>query len=176
MINGFLLWWSRYGRSRWSLFHRRWFERRYLDNQLPQANSLGEIEGCLREVAWTMDGPLHLYDCISYPQVTWSKKKDDCDGFACLAAALLNQLNQEYKPVLITAMVRPVRSSHTICAFSSPQRTIWFFDNYSLRHGEWNAYSDVVKEISKSPLKLVCWDVRDPSTLDMIEFHKMKDS
>ncbi len=62
-----------------------------------------------------MDGPLHLFDCINYPQVTWTKKKDDCDGFAILAAELLHRWN--LNPVLVTTMVRPVRASYTVCVF-----------------------------------------------------------
>ncbi len=119
-----------------------------------------------------MDGPLHLFDCISYPQVTWAKKKDDCDGFASLAAALLNQLHPAYKPVLLTVMVRPLRFSHTVCAFSTKQSNqTWFFDNYSLRQDEWQTYAEVAAEISKPPLRLVYWDVRHPVTLDLMEHH-----
>ena len=158
-------------RYTWSWFHWRRFEHRYLINDLPQVSSLEEIEACLRQVTWTMDGPFHLFDCISYPQVTWSKKKDDCDGFASLAAALLNRLNQDYKPVLLTAMVRPFRFSHTVCAFSSGQDKTWFFDNYSLRLGEWQTYAEVAAEISKPPLRLVYWDVRNSVTLELIEYH-----
>jgi hypothetical protein len=120
-----------------------------------------------------MDGPLHLFDCISYPQATWTKKKDDCDGFASLAAALLNQLSLDYKPVLVTAMVRPFQSSHTVCAFYSSQDRVWYFDNYYLRQGEWQTYAKVVEEISKPPLRLVCWDVRNPTTLELVEFHEV---
>jgi hypothetical protein len=173
MIDRFLIWWSRSGRCTWSRFRRRWCERKYLNHSLPTAESLEEIESHLRQVTWTMDGLLHLFDCISYPQVTWTKKKDDCDGFASLAAALLNQIIRDYKPVLLTAMMRPLQSSHTICAFSSPQDRVWFFDNYYLRRGEWQTYAEVVAQISKPPLRLVCWDIRDPITLELIEFHEM---
>ena len=173
MIDRFLIWWCRSGRYTWSQFRRRWCESRYLSRSLPTVGSLEEIEACLRQVTWTMDGPLHLFDCISYPQVTWTKKKDDCDGFASLAAALLSQLSIDYKPVLVTVMVRPFKSSHTVCAFSSPQDGVWFFDNYYLRCGEWQTYAEVVAEISKPPLRLVCWDVRNPITLEMIEFHEI---
>jgi hypothetical protein len=136
-------------------------------------SSLEEIEACLKQVEWTMDGPLHLFDSISYPQVTWVKKKDDCDGFATLAAELLNQLNPNCNPVLITAMVQPIQVSHTVCAFESPQGTVWFFDCHLLRRWELQTYGDVVAKISQDARKLVCWDVRNPTTLEMIEFHKL---
>jgi len=82
IIDRFLIWWLHSGRYRWSWLRRRLFERRYLTMVLPEASSLEEIEASLRQITWTMDGPLHLFDCISYPQATWAKKKDDCDGFA----------------------------------------------------------------------------------------------
>ena len=71
IIDWFLTWWLRSGRYGWSKMHRRLFERRYLTTVLLVVGSVEEIESCLRQVKWTMDGPLHLFDCISYPQVTW---------------------------------------------------------------------------------------------------------
>ena len=47
-------------------------EHKYLSVPLPAANSLEEIETCLGQVKWSMDGPLQLFDAISYyPQATW---------------------------------------------------------------------------------------------------------
>jgi len=103
--------------------------------------------------------------------MTWAKKKDDCDGFATLAANLLNQLNPDYKPTLVTAIVRPVRYSHTVCAFQSPQNTLWFFDNYTLRKEDCNSYDEVVNKFTQNT-RLVCWDARDPFTLEIIQFHR----
>jgi hypothetical protein len=119
-----------------------------------------------------MDGPLHLFDSISYPQTVWAKKKDDCDGFAILAATLLRQWNPDLYPVLVTAMTRPVRSSHTVCVFASPQGGLWFFDNASLKQEEFKTYKEIVLRISEKTRRLVCWDVRNPESLDMLEFHK----
>ena len=173
MINRFLIWWLRTGRYNWSKARRQLFERGYLKHSLPAVSSLEDIENCLKLVNWTMDGPLHLFDSISYPQVTWTKKKDDCDGFACLAAALLNKLDNSHNPRLVTVMVRPVRESHTVCAFSVSEDTLWLFDNGSLRRVDCKTYADVADMISKHPKRLVCWDVRDPILLDKIEFHKV---
>jgi len=168
----FLTWWLRTGRYGWSRLRRRLFERRYLSTILPAVNSLTDIEAALRKVEWTMDGPLHLYDCISYPQTTWAKKKDDCDGFASLAAELLHRLNPDYKPVLLTAVLRPVRDSHTVCVFTAPHGDLCFFDNYSLRRGDYRSYNEVAAKISQQAQRLVCWDVRNPFTLELLEFHK----
>lgn len=173
IIDGFLVWWLRKGRYGWSRLRRRLLEHRYLRTDLPPANSLQEIEECLKQVKWATDGPLHLFDCISYPQVTWAKKKDDCDGFSVLAAELLNRWNTDCKPVLVTALVRPVRMSHTVCVFTSPQGVSCYFDNHKLRHPNIIKYEDVVKEISHDSKKLVCWDARDPFTFEMLEFHKL---
>lgn len=173
IIDTFLVWWLRSGRYGWSRLRRRFFERRYLTTVLPIARSMEETTACLRQVKWTMDGPLHLFDSISYPQVTWAKKKDDCDGFACLAAELLSRWNQDCHPVLVTAMLRPVRESHTVCVFGSPRNSLWFFDNYILRSEDYRTYDEVVAEISRERgQRLVCWDVRDPFTLEMLEFHR----
>ena len=173
LIDSFLVWWLRSGRYKWSRLHRRLFERRYLNTVLPTVNSLKEVESSLKQIAWTMDGPLHLVDCISYPQATWVKKKDDCDGFSSLAAELLNQWNPNCNPVLVTAMVRPVRYSHTVCVFSSPQGNLCFFDNSSLRCEECHTYSEVVTRISEHTDRLVCWDVRNHATLELVEFHRI---
>jgi len=172
LVDCFLTWWLRSGRYQWSRFRRVLCEREYLSTVLPQVSSLQEIEDCLKQVTWTMDGPLHLYDCISYPQATWAKKKDDCDGFASVAAELLNNWDTSCNPVLVTAIVRPVRASHTVCAFLAPQGDIWFFDNYSLRRENCHTYDDVVSKIIQPNHKLVCWDARDPITLELREFYK----
>jgi hypothetical protein len=173
IIDRFLIWWLKTGRYKWSWLRRRLFERRYLSTVLPSVSSLEEIEVCLKQVKWTMDGPLHLFDCISYPQVTWARKKDDCDGFAGLAAELLRRWNPNYNPVLVTAMVRPVQASHTVCVFTTPQGSLHFFDNYSLRCEDCQTYDEVVARISQHAHKLLCWDVRNHITLEMIEFHRV---
>ena len=173
LVDWFLVWWLRSGRYGWSRLRRRLFERRYLKKELPEAESLEEIEARLKDVRWTEDGPLHLFDCISYPQMTWAKKKDDCDGFSVLAAELLNRWNADCNPALVTALVRPVKKSHTICAFNSPQGALCYFDNDELHRGSCEKYADIV-EIIKGSHKLVCWDVRNPFTFKMLDFHTQK--
>ncbi|MFC1871586.1 hypothetical protein ACFLYF_04225 [Chloroflexota bacterium] len=172
ILDWFLVWWLRTGRYGWSKLRRKVFERRYLSTALPTTSSLEEIKTCLKDVRWTMDGPLHLFDCISYPQTVWAKKKDDCDGFAILAATLLRQWNPGLNPVLVTAMTRPIRSSHTVCVFASPKGVLWFFDNASFNQGEYETYKEIVSRISEKTRRLVCWDVRNPESLNMLEFHK----
>ena len=147
-------------------------EGKYLSAALPEVSTLAEIEGCLKEVTWTMDGPLHLYDSISYPETVWAGKKDDCDGFAILASALLRKWHPDSKPVLLTVIIRPVQQSHTICIFSQPTKKLRVFDNASLHDEEYESYSDVMSKISEHKGRLVCWDVRDPETFGMVEFQK----
>lgn len=171
IIDWLLILWLRSGRYRWSRLRRRLFERRYLRVALPSAGSLEEIEACLTQITWTMDGPLHLFDSISYPQTVWFKKRDDCDGFAILTAKLLQQWQADAGPVLLTAMLRPMRSSHTVCSFRAPGGALWFFDNGSLRQGDFQTYAEIVAEI-KGKAKLVCWDILNPDTLQAIEFYK----
>jgi len=173
IVDTFLVWWLRTGRYWWSRLRRRLFEGRYLRLDLPIADSVEQVRACLEQVTWTMDGPLHLYDAISYPQVTWAKKKDDCDGFSTLAAALLKRADPDCSPVLVTAMVRPVRKSHTVCVFKASGATFWYSDNHILRDEGYQTYSDVIARVSKGTERLVCWDVRDPESFAMLEFHRV---
>jgi hypothetical protein len=170
IIDKFLVWWLRSGRYSWSKLRRKIFERGYLKTALPMANSLEGVEVCLKQVKWTMDGPLHFFDSISYPQTTWVKRKDDCDGFATLACELLKQLNNSFNPVLVTALMHPVRRSHTVCVFNRPDGTMGFFDNNVLRN-DCVTYSQVVEKIRLDSDKIVCWDVRRHDDFALIEFH-----
>jgi hypothetical protein len=172
MPDRFLIWWLGSGRYRWSRLRRRLCEAKYLNVSLPIANSLEEIKNCLAEITWTMDGPLHLYDSISYPQTVWFKKKDDCDGFAILAASLIQRWQPSSKPVLITAMLRPMRRSHTVCAFFTTEQELWYFDNASLRQGSFHTYDEIADKV-RGEARLICWDVVDPNTLETIEFHQV---
>jgi hypothetical protein len=173
IIDAFLVWWLRRGRYGWSKLRRKIFERGYLKTVLPAANSLEEIEAYLKQVKWTMDGPLHLFDSISYPQTVWAKKKDDCDGFATLACELLKRLDSSFSPVLVTAMMRPIRNSHTVCVFIYPDGNLGFFDNNMLRN-YYASYSQIVEIISRGSDKLICWDVRKHDTFNLIEFHQQE--
>ena len=170
-INCFLIIWLEKGRYKWSRLRRRTCEAKYLSMSLPQPNSLAHIATLLTQVKWTMDGPLHLYDSISYPQAVWAKKRDDCDGFAVLAASLLQLWQPSSSPTLVTVMLRPMRSSHTVCAFHASGEILWYFDNSSLRRGDFRTYADIVTKV-KGKAKLVCWDVVDPNTLQTLEFHR----
>ena len=172
VIDWFLTWWLRSGRYGWSSLRRRMCEGKYLSTTLPEISTLAEIEECLRKIAWTMDGPLHLYDSISYPETVWARKKDDCDGFAVLASAFLQKWNPDSKPVLLTAIMRPIQHSHTVCVFSLPEEKLRVFDNASLHDEEYEAYKAILSRISEHKGRLVCWDVRNPQTFEMIEFHK----
>ena len=150
---------------------RRLCEGRYLQTELPTADSLQGIEQLLGQVTWSMDGPLHLYDSISYPERVWTKKKDDCDGFAVLAAVLLRRWDPATDPALLTVMMRPYKSSHTVCAFRDGDN-IRFFDNASLNDGLYQDYAGVVAKVSANADKVICWDVVDPASLQPLEFHR----
>ena len=165
----FLLW-LRFARYRWSRF-RRLFERGNRGKSIVPAASLQEIEDLLKQVTWTQDGPLHLYDSISYPQTTWAKKLDDCDGFAVLAAELLKRLDPATFPVLLTVMLRPARKSHTVCVFREGA-AYRFFDNAHLNPSTYTGYADVAKEVARRGDTAVCWDVADPWSLRQLEFHR----
>ncbi len=139
---------------------------------LPEVSSLEDIEACLRQITWEGDGPLYLFDCISYPQTTWARKKDDCDGFASLGAELLRRWRPGTAPVLLTVGLRPLEQSHTVCVFTSEDGNLWFFDNQELRREGCHTYGDVVSKISVRGRRLVCWDLKTPPDLKTIEFHR----
>ena len=141
-----LRFWLSTARNRWSRLRRGLLERKYLKTQLPSPNSLDALGDTLSEVIWTQDGPLHLWDSLSYPQTVWHEKKDDCDGFAILAAELLRQWDPASDPVLLTALLRPIKQAHTVCAFREGGR-FRFFDNSSLDGGIYDSYLDVVKRV-----------------------------
>ena len=168
-VDCILIWWLRGTRYKWSRLGRRLFEGRYRSKEMPGVNSLGDVAKCLRKVIWTRDKPWHLFHFISYRQTVWTKKKDDCDGFAILAAALLAQCAPEANPVLVTVMVRPIQKGHTVCCFRWGD-SLWYFDNHILRKYKCRTYSDVVAKTARGK-RLVCWDVVDPVTLETIEFH-----
>ena len=130
-LDPFLVFWLRRARYPWSRLRRKLFEGKFLKTQLPSPGSLQDIVNALPQVDWTMDGPLHLYDTVSYPQTVWNKKKDDRDGFAVLAAELLNRWHTSSDPVLLTVLMRPVRYSHTVCVFRNGDN-LRFFDNENL--------------------------------------------
>ena len=171
VFNPFFRWWLRSGRYPWSRFRRRYCESGYLDTILPEVHTLAEIQNCLTNITWTMDGLFHLFDAISYPQTVWSKKKDDCDGFSILAATLLRQWNQDTKPVLLTVLMWPMKKSHTVCAFVMPGQKLWYFDNSSLRQGDFHSYAEIAARV-RGDHELICWDVADPEKLETIDFHK----
>lgn len=152
---------------------RRISERRYLayDYDLPQVTSLEEVGLCLRMIKWTMEGPLHLFDCIHYPQRTWFKNRGDADDFASLAAELLYRSRPDFNPVLVTVVLRPIRRTHTVCVFTNPQGALQVFDTSGLRDEEYQTYDEVVARISEGAQRLVCWDIRNPITFEMLECH-----
>ena len=169
-VDYFLIWWLRRARYRWSKLYRALFDQKYRGTQLPHPNSLEDVEQCLCQVDWVRDTPSMLFDAISHPETVWAKKKDDCDGFSILAAALLNQLLPSSNPVLVTAMVRPVGKSHTVCAFETNDG-LWFFDNRLLRKEDCQIYADVVAKITHDVDRVICWDVVKHDTLETLEFH-----
>jgi hypothetical protein len=170
IIDRFLVWWLHSGRYPWSRFHRRFFEQKYLANSLPSVNSLEEIALVLQQIQWTADRAGLLWDCISYPQTTWTTRQDDCDGFAVLAAALLIRLDRDFRPVLLTVVVQPVSESHTVCVFERQDR-LGCFSNAVLDLEGSASRLEVAQKYSGGKKRLVCWDVRDPHDFTLIEFH-----
>ncbi len=172
IVDLFLIGWLRYGRYPWSRLYRRLFEGRYRTGALPAVTSLDDIQRILSQVSWVRDDWRRLFDSVSYPQATWARQEDDCDGFACLAAALLREWRPETRPVLLTVIVSPAKDSHTVCVFEQADGSRRFFDNKDLRPEEYHTFAEMAPEVRRNINRLVCWDIADPVTLKTLEFHR----
>jgi hypothetical protein len=170
IINWFLTWWLRSARYRWSKLRRCLFESKYQKTELPEVNSLDDIEASLKKIDYKIDWILELFDSISYPGRVWEKQEDDCDGFAILAAELLRRWSPETEPVLITAMVRPYSRCHTVCAFTHGGN-LQYFNNSRRQTGNFAGYQDIMKHFTSRAQEVICWDVVNPDTLKAKEFH-----
>jgi len=139
--------------------------------ELPDVSALSEIQDCLLQITWKKDSFWHLYDSISYPQTVWERKKDDCDGFAVLAAALLHIWDPATQPVLLTVITRPIRYSHTVCVFKTPDNSLRYFDNARLVIEDYHNCEQIARRISLPPKRMVCWDVRQWEDFSLIGFY-----
>ena len=166
----FFIWWLHGPRYGWSKLRRRLFEGGFLAIPLPSVSSLEDIQACLQEVMWKQDSLPQLFDCVSYPQRVWAKKADDCDGFAILAAALLNRWDPATAPVMVTALVAPMKNSHSVCVFKQGEN-LRYSSNKELNPRTFQSYRDIVADFTRPPNRLVCWDVVRPDTLEQVEFH-----
>ena len=166
----FYVWWLGGPRYGWSKLRRKLFEGGFLSQPLPSVNSLEDIQARLQEVIWKQDLLPQLFDCVSYPQRVWARKADDCDGFSVLAAALLNSWDPATAPVMVTAMVAPLKNCHSVCVFKQGG-SLRYFSNKELNPGSFQSYGDVVADYTRPPNRLVCWDVVKPDTLEQVEFH-----
>ena len=167
----FFIWWLHGPRYGWSKLRRRLFESSYLAKPLPGVHSLADVLACLQKVAWKKDWMPQLFDCVSYPHRVWDKKTDDCDGFAILAAELLKQWEPATAPVMVTAMVAPMKNCHSVCVFKQGGDLRYFSNNKELNPGRFQDYSEIVADFTRPPNRLICWDVVKPDTLEQLEFH-----
>jgi hypothetical protein len=165
----FFIWWLHGPRYGWSKLRRRLFEGGFLDKPLPEVNSLQDIQKYLSEVKWKRDLLPELFDCVSYPQRVWKRKKDDCDGFSVLAAELLKRWDPNTRPVMVTAMVTPMEHCHSVCVFRQGV-DLRYFDNKRLSPNLFVNYREIVDNFTP-PHRLICWDVVRLDTLEQLEFH-----
>lgn len=165
----FLAWWLRGPRYGWSKFRRKLFEGGFLSKSLPKVNSLTDIQACLVKIMWKRDLLPELFDCVSYPQRVWDKKRDDCDGFSVLAAELLKQWDPNTRPVMVTAMVARLDKCHSVCVFRQGTN-LRYFNNSALNPGLFVNYREIVDNFTTTN-RLICWDVVRPDTLEQLEYH-----
>ncbi len=163
--------WLRYLRYPWSRLYRTLFERGYRSAPLPPAASVEEVGAVLAAVTWSPDGPRHLYDAISYPAAVWARRRDDCDGFAILAATLLARIDPRSAPLLVSAVVLPVSESHTVCAFREGE-AYRVFDNARLRDERFATLDQVAELLARRGRRPVCWDIVRPADLRALAVHR----
>jgi len=165
--------WLRWLRYPWSRLRRRVLERRWANAPLPPAASIDEVAAMLGQIEWVADGPLHLFDSISRPAATWSRRRDDCDGFAALAAALIEGVNPLTRPLLVTVATWPLAQSHTVCAFRDLDDDSWrTFDNAQLLDERFASVDDVARRIARRGEGVLCWDVVEPRGLRPLRYSR----
>ena len=170
LMDKFDIWWLRGPRYTWSRLRRSLFEGGFLKKPLPPVNDLEDVKACLKQVNWKRDLLPELFDCVSYPHRVWAKKKDDCDGFSVLAAELLSRCLPETNPVMVTAMVAPLKNSHSVCVFELDGH-FRYFNNKELKQELFQSYADIVADFTGPPNRLICWDVVSHCNLETLEFH-----
>jgi hypothetical protein len=166
--------WLRWLRYPWSRTYRLVFERRYRNAPLPPATTIDEVRQVLASLTWMPDGPRHLYDAISYPGAVWARRRDDCDGYAILAATLLARIDSRSAPLLVTAIVLPVKRAHTVCAFREPGvEGFRAFDNARLLDTRFASLETVARYIARRGARGICWDVVRPADLRPLVFGRL---
>ena len=136
--------------------------------------NLDDVQARLSEVTWAPDGPSHLWDAVRTARAVWTDKRDDCDGFAVLAAALVEQALLGCDPVLLTVVVRPLRRAHTVCLFRGEDGRLRMFDNERLREETFATFAEAADLVARRGDTPICWDVVDPETLRVREFSRFR--
>ncbi len=95
-----------------------WIEKniwRIPDSSIPDILSVKDIPEYIKQIKWRMEW--WLLGAIKSPQAVWKSKRAICSGYAMLAYALLEEL-QNRTGVLITLYGWPLQRSHTICVYN----------------------------------------------------------
>ena len=188
-MNKWLFSWLAYIALRWispnwsALLRLR--EKKYLSVKLPEVTSLQDITECEEQVEWTPDQELaprtslrfvnHILkllwmDCLSYPETVWKRKKDDCDGKAILAAALLRQIGR--RGLLLSVIMLPLKKSHAVCVFDDIGRTRYFSNsNLVTMLGLDIDMRSVISAVAKKN-HVLAWSLVDPKTFKVLEVHR----
>lgn len=175
MVRFFVRFWVRKGRLIWSKIYRSIFERKYAGKLLPTLATEGEtltpdkvlirLKWVLSKITWRQDKWYMLFDVISYPQTVWFKKEDDCDGFAILAAALLEQARNSVPRLgnvfLLTVVGRPLENSHTVCVFDIDGVLYVADNNYVYRSSRTTIDKIAEDYLKKNFKKPYCWQLID---------------
>jgi len=151
-------------------------ELRYLGKELPTVTNLQDVENRCREVTWTPDWKLapHVklrrlwWDCLSYAETVWARKKDDGDGFAILACELCKQLG--IKAYILSVFTSPGQYSHAV-AFGRHSGNPFMFNNGRLVWFDAAHTVEHVVQNAASGHDVVAWSLEDHETGELVRLH-----
>jgi hypothetical protein len=101
--------------------------------------------------------PDALVDWIQSPELTWGRKKGDCEDYAALAQKLLRQIGIE--GYCLAVILKPAGFSHAVCVFRKDAK-LSYFSNAHLIDTEYTSVTEIVSAITGKHT-LVGWGIED---------------
>ena len=118
----------------WSNIYRVIFESKYSKFNGPKCSSIVDVSRALRAIKYEHDGIKRFIDTVSYPQAVYERGRDDCDGSAIFAHAMIAQ-NELARPWILSVAWLDEKNKyhgHAVCMYTH-------VDDGSYSHiGNWN--------------------------------------
>jgi hypothetical protein len=143
--------WLRCFRRPWSQF-LNWMWKSEC-RPLPRVNNLFHIQQALKLIGHKSD---RYGDWIQKPELTWGRKKGDCEDLARLAQALLAKIGVQ--SFLLSVILKPGKYSHAVCVY---QDVAWrVISNGILNPHGYEDLEEIIKSVAGKN-KLTCWSLED---------------